>query len=120
MKRNTKTDSYATLDTNVTFTRNVAEPDWTGHPGEPDWQDQFTVAAGITFSRGGEAVLAARLTARQPAILRVRVSEDARKIEPDWRCRSRDGEVFQIREKPRVARDNRGYLEMLVEAGVND
>lgn len=84
-----------------------------------DWQNMFTVSAAIQFSRGGEGVLAARLTARQPAIMTIRNSSQARGILPkDRAVDARTGEVFNIREKPRVSRDNRGFLEMLVEAGV--
>lgn len=100
--------------------RNVAVPDWTGHPGEPNWQDQFTVWGGIQFMRGGEAVIAARLTARQPAIMTVRVSAQTKGILPTDRVKNaRTGELFNIREQPRVSKDNRGFLEVLVEAGAS-
>lgn len=83
------------------------------------WADQFTVWGGIEFRRGGEGVLAARLAARQPAILTVRNSVQARGIlASDRAVNARTGEVFNIRELPREARENRGFLEMLVEAGV--
>lgn len=84
-----------------------------------EWADQLTVWGGIEFRRGGEGVLAARLTARQPALLVIRTSSQGRSILPDDRAvNARTGEVFNIREVPREARDNRGFLEMLVEAGV--
>jgi head-tail adaptor len=84
-----------------------------------EWADQFAMWGGIRFMRGGEGVLAARLTARQPAILTVRNSTVARGIlASDRAVNARTGEVFNIREQPRAARDNRGFLEMLVEAGV--
>lgn len=105
------------LNERVTFTRFVSTTDpYGGQTGV--WQDQFTAAASITWSRGGETVLAGRLQGKQPAILRIRTSAAARGITPDWRVRdARTGEVYNIREVPRVARDSRGYLEMLVEAG---
>lgn len=109
------------LDTRFVIQRDEATPDWSGHPGEPDWQDQFTVWGNITFMRGGEAVIAARLTARQPAILTIRDSAQAKGIKPSDRVKNaRTGEIFNIREQPRVSRDNRGFLEMLVEAGATD
>ncbi|MET3662498.1 head-tail adaptor [Aquamicrobium ahrensii] len=100
----------------------MAEPDWSGHPGEPDWQTFVgPIWAGIQFMRGGEGVLAARLTAKQPAILTIRNSTAARGIKPSDRAKNaRTGEIFNIREKPRVSRENRGFLEMLVEAGASD
>lgn len=104
-----------------TFQKNVAAPDWSGHPPAPEWEDQFTVWGNIQFMRGGESVISARLTARQPAILTIRNSEQARCIEADWRLKdARSGELFNIREKPRASRDNRNFLEVLVEAGASD
>jgi head-tail adaptor len=83
-----------------------------------DWVQQFTVAAGRTFLRGGEAVISARLESRQPAIVRVRNSTNTRQITPDWRAvDERTGEVYNIREIPRETED-RLYLEFLAESGV--
>lgn len=91
-----------------------------GYGGQTEtWTDYLTCAASITFSRGGETVIAARLQAQQPAILRIRTSAAARDIKPtDKAVNARTGEVWNIREYPREARDNRGYLEMLVQSGV--
>lgn len=109
------------LSGRFTIQRDMAEPDWSGHPGEPDWQDQFTVWGGIQFMRGGEAVMSARLTARQPAILTIRNSSQARGILPSDRAKNtRTGELFNIREQPRVSRDNHGFLEVLIESGASD
>lgn len=90
-----------------------------GYGGQTEtWADYLTAPAAITFSRGGEAVIAARLQAQQPAILRIRTSAAARDIKPtDKAVNARTGEVFNIREYPREARDSRGYLEFLVQAG---
>lgn len=106
------------LNERVTFSRFVSTTDqYGGQTGV--WQDQFTAAASITWSRGGETVLAGRLQGKQPAILRIRASAAARGVTPDWRVRdARTGEAFNIRERPRETRDSRGYLEMLIEAGV--
>lgn len=104
-----------------TIQRNTATADWTGHPATPNWQDKFTVWGNIQYMRGGESVMAARLTARQPAILTIRTSSQARGILPTDRVKdARTGEIFNIREQPRVSKDNRGFLEVLVEAGVSD
>lgn len=83
------------------------------------WQVLFIAWGGIRFMRGSEPVVAARLNARQPAILTIRNSEQARSIKASDRAvNARTGEVFNIRELPREARENRGFVEMLVEAGV--
>jgi head-tail adaptor len=103
-----------------TIQRDTATADWTGHPAAPNWQDLFTAWGGIQFMRGGEAVLAARLNARQPAILTIRNSAQARGILPSDRAvNANTGEIFNIRENPREAKDNRDFLEMLVEAGAS-
>ncbi|MCK9551232.1 head-tail adaptor protein [Aquamicrobium sp.] len=108
------------LDQRFTIQRDMAEPDWTGHPGEPDWQTLVgPIWVGIQFMRGGETVIAARLTATQPAILTLRSSPAALGIRPSDRAVSSAGEIFNIREKPRVSRDNPGALEMLVETGAS-
>lgn len=101
-----------------TIRRRRQQDDGHGNTEGP-WEDQFTVWAGILYNRGDEGVLAARLTARQPAIMTVRNSAQARGILPSDRAvDARTGEIYNIREKPRVSRDNRGFLEFLVEAGV--
>lgn len=110
--------SSGSLREKFTIRREVLTDD--GYGGKKrTWQDYLTCAASITYSRGGEAVMAARLTAQQPAILRIRTSALARGILPtDKAVNARTGEQFNIRELPREARDSRGYLEMLVQAGV--
>lgn len=83
------------------------------------WVDQFTVLGSVQFMRGSETVIAARLSARQPAIMTIRNGDQARSILPSDRAKNaRTGEVFNIREQPREARDNSGYIEALIEAGV--
>lgn len=102
-----------------TIKRRRQQDDGHGNTEGP-WEDQFTAWAGIQFMRGSESVLAARLTARQPAIMTLRTSEQARAILPSDRAvNSRTGEIYNIREKPREARESRGFLEMLVEAGAS-
>jgi head-tail adaptor len=79
---------------------------------------QFTVAANRKFLTGGEGVLAARLTARQPAIVTIRNSAAGRGIQAEWQAvDTRDATVYNIREKPKET-DDRHWLEMLVESGV--
>lgn len=102
----------------VTIQKYVGTDDGYGNvTGE--WVDQFTAAANIAYLRGGESVMASRLAAKQPAILTIRTSVQARGVQPDWRAlNARTGEAFQIREKPRETKESRGYLEALCESGV--
>lgn len=82
------------------------------------WETQFTVWARLSFMRGGESVTAARLQSRQPAILRIRNSAQARQITAEWRAvDDRTGVEHAIREDPTETED-RAFLEMLVEKGV--
>ena len=110
--------STGSLRERVTFSAYVRTEDQWGDVTET-WVDQFQAAASIEYMRGSETVIAARLTARQPAILTIRNHTAARGIKPDWRVRNtRTGEEFAIREMPREAKGKPGYLQMMVEAGV--
>jgi head-tail adaptor len=85
-----------------------------------DWFPQFTVAGNRKYIlRGaGEAVIAARLTAKTLATVIVRRSLATQQITADWRAiDTRSGEVFNIREQPQES-DDRGYLSFLCETGV--
>jgi SPP1 family predicted phage head-tail adaptor len=82
------------------------------------WVEQIAgVWAAITFLRGGETVIAARLTGRQPAVVRVRASAATRAITTEWRMRDlRAGTVYAIRSI--IETDNRAYLDLTCESGV--
>lgn len=89
-----------------------------GYGGVTDgFQDQFTLWARRRFLRGSEAVQAARLEGRQPAILTVRRSSQSEQIGTDWRATdTRTGAVFNIRSfEPS---EDHASIDMLVEAGV--
>lgn len=106
------------LDQRITIQRYIGVDDGYGNV-VGSWVDQFTVWGSVQFMRGSETVIAARLSARQPAIMTIRSSEQARSILPSDRAKdARTGELFNIRERPRDARDNSGYMEALIEAGV--
>lgn len=60
--------------------------------------EQFVVAAGFQYLKGGESVLSARLTGTQPVIIRVRKSSQTDQIKTDWRARdARAGTVYNIK-----------------------
>lgn len=83
-----------------------------------DWVFQFEQAACRLFLRGGESVMAARMENRQPVVLTIRKSTQAKAITNDWQARdTRDGRVFNLRENPKES-DDRSHYEMLAEAGV--
>lgn len=64
---------------------------------EGDFEEQFSVAARLRPLRGGESVLASRLSGVQPVIIQVRVSDNTRMITTAWRARDvRRGTLYNI------------------------
>lgn len=98
------------------------------HEGE--FVEIFQCRAGFTYLRGTESVIAARLEGRQPIVVRVRSSTDARQIDHDWRMRDLrdgswagssgeeywDGPVFAVRSV--IPTEDRRWLDITVERGV--
>lgn len=81
------------------------------------WQDQGEVWAGITYLRGGEAVMAGRLSGRQPAVVRLRASALSRSVAPDWRVMH--GTVaYAVRSVNPDPDGDRAWVDLLVEGGV--
>ena len=83
-----------------------------------EWVPQFTEWAGVKYLRGGESVMQARLSSRNPVIITIRNSERARQITSEWQVelRSRSGvnKVYAVKEDPRPEGLD-GFLSMLVE-----
>jgi len=82
---------------------------------EGEFVEQFVVWAGVEAKFGGETVTQARLSGKQPFILTIRQSTNARLITTDWRARDkRTNQIFNIRS---IAdpNDRRAFLELLVE-----
>jgi SPP1 family predicted phage head-tail adaptor len=86
------------------------------------WEEMFTVSANITPRLGGETVEAARLTGRQPVVIRVRQSDHTRQIRTDWRAtNTHNGVAYNIRTAvdPHEGNTEHGkWIDMLAEAGV--
>ena len=113
------------LDKQLQFQRPFEISDGAGNYTN-GWQPEFTQAANIKFLRGGESVMASRLDAKQPAIVTIRASIQAKAITNDWRAVDPRGGVdefgnprvvYQIKELPRES-DDRGFLEVMVMRGV--
>lgn len=77
------------------------------------WLLRFTLAAHVLYLRGSEAVMQARLQSKNPAIITVRHSVQARAITSEWRAEI-GGKTFALKEDPRPSQDRR-LLEMLAE-----
>lgn len=89
---------------------------------EQGWQDRFTVRAQVTPRLGGEAVDAARLSGRQPVIIRVRNSPDTKLIRTDWKATDVDAGIpYNVRSvaDPDLGGPQHGqWLDVLAESGV--
>lgn len=96
----------------VTFQKRGTKRDGFGNH-QDEWEDSFHTWAGFHFMQGGEAVMEARLVAAQTAI--VTIHRTATKIEPHWRILDRTGQVFLIKEKPRLS-DCGHFHRMLVQS----
>lgn len=78
------------------------------------WLLRLTCAAHVTWLRGGETVMAARMQSKNPAIITVRDFTESRAITSEWRVEV-DGRTFEIQEDPRPDQGRR-TLAMLAQA----
>lgn len=101
----------------VAFDKRATVSDGYGNT-EGDFVQQFQCRAGFVWLRGGESVIAARMEGKQPLVVMVRRQPNTELIRPDWRMRDlRDGDkVYAVHAV--AESDDRGYLDVLVEAGV--
>lgn len=108
--------SAGTLIEAVAFDKLTGTPDGSGGEDQ-DWGEQFTTRASFRYLRGGESVIAARLSGTQPVVVRIRAHPASRQITTGWRMRdTRRGTVYNIRTV--VPTDDRQYLELTCESGV--
>lgn len=97
--------------------RPVDTPDDYGNPVTGEFAAQFTRYVEIKPMRGGEDVLAARLTGTQPILIRARYDTQTARITPDWRAVDvRTGTVYAIRTAVDMDR-RRTWIEMMAIAG---
>ena len=108
--------SAGRLDERVLFQAPVSSAD--GQGGTINgWATGFSRWAGYIRLRGGETVLAARLSGVQPTVIRVRADPETLTIDPTWRATDeRTGEVFAIRAV--VLSDDRAFIDVTAESGV--
>ncbi len=79
-----------------------------------DFQEVFREWGSFLYLRGGEGVTESRLASKQPAILTLRSTAQAKTIAPHWRVVA-GGREYEVQEHPRLTED-RMYLEILVES----
>lgn len=102
------------LKERVSFAARVDQDDGAGNT-QSDWVEQFQRAAAFTHLKGGETVMAARLTNKHPMIVRIRSSVASRAVTADWRLTDvRTGKAYAIRDVT-VGRE---WVDLLVEGGV--
>lgn len=82
-----------------------------------EWVQQFEAWGKRVVLRGGEQVMADRLAGREPAIITIRASNQARQVTTDWRCTdTRTGDIFNIRQA--MQGEKRDFIELLCDKGV--
>jgi len=95
---------------------------------EEDFIEVFTTRAALSYREGNEAVIAARLTGKQPAFLTIRAHAKSKQVTTAWICRDvrrstydtatkkMSGHIYNIRA---IAPDgsNRGLLRLSLERG---
>jgi hypothetical protein len=83
---------------------------------EGPWEGQFEVAAKLTYLKGGESVMAARLAGTQPVAITIRDSRAARAVTAGWRARDvRSGREFNITAA--ALSDDRAFILVTATAG---
>lgn len=92
------------------------------------WEQQFDVRAGVIHLRGGEDVMAGRLSGRHTQVVFVRASSLTKQVSTDWRVRDvRSGEfidgiwrgpAFNIRDI--TLTNDVAWLDFLVQSGGAD
>lgn len=85
---------------------------------EGEFVDAFTRWAEIIPLKGGENVLAARLTGVQPVVIRVLRDSETLDIAPDWRATDvNEGTIYALHSVADMEQ-KRQYLTITAEAGV--
>lgn len=91
--------------------------------------EQFTSRADFTYLRGGEAVIAGRLTGKQPVVVRVRRNKKTRRINETWRMRDTNngswdgdsgfeqwtGPLYAVRSV--IVTEDRYFLDIMIQSG---
>lgn len=103
----------------VAFEAPNSQPDGSGGTIEGwDAANAIQAMAHFRYLRGGEAVQAARLEGKQPAVITIHNTLTARSITASWRMRDiASNQIYNIRSNP-IPTDDDIMLEITVESGV--
>ncbi|WP_089177258.1 head-tail adaptor protein [Bosea sp. AS-1] len=112
-----KREGAGALNQVVAFQVRSEADDGYGNPITGEYATQFFEPCRLQPLKGGEPVLAARLTKVQPYVLRVRSSARTRRVGVDWRAvNTRTGAIYNIKTISNI--DERGaYLDMMAVEG---
>lgn len=102
----------------VTFQRRRRTRDDGHGMTEGEWCSIFSVAAGIRPLKGGEDVLAARLTGVQPVIITVGKDRRTEAVTSAWRAVDEAGRVYAITAPPADMEGKGLFLDILASSGV--
>lgn len=106
----------AFLRERIAFDQPIYTPDGSGGRVRT-WAQQFETRAQFIYSRGSEAVDAARLQGRSIYKIKVRSSTASRAVTTDWRMRDIRRETpYNIREVDAIT--DPAWVYLVVEAGV--
>lgn len=97
----------------------------TANPDSPDdygntvdvWLEAFESRAEFIHLRGGESVMAERLTGEHFQIIRVRASTNTLSVAADWRVvDQRNGDIYNVRDV--TVLEDRQWIDLLCQKGV--
>lgn len=103
----------------IAFDRRIVDDDTVGNPlGE--WKEQFRARARVQPLKGGEHVVAGRLSGQQPVVIRVHWTEQADAVTPAWRARNvRTGKTYNITSSADMTERKR-HMDFLAVSGGSD
>lgn len=101
----------------LAFEARPAVDDGMGNEVSGPFTEQFRDHAELHALKGSEAVMASRLSGKQPFLVTVRCHTNTLRINTDWRAvNARSGAVYAITTA--VARPKRDYIDMTCIEGV--
>ncbi|QIG68371.1 head-tail joining protein [Rhizobium phage RHph_Y3_56_1] len=115
----TETRGAGTLREKLLFQCRAIVDDGFGNEQSGDWETKFAAAAELIPLKGGEPVLAARLTGVQPYIIRIRSCTDARAVTSAWRAVDARHQSRSFNITAAVDPDNKNaWLDLMATQGV--
>jgi head-tail adaptor len=107
------------LRNKLNFQRRETIDDGAGNEQSGDFATMFSAEAELIPLKGGEPVLAARLTGTQPYIIRIRSCTTAREVDTSWRIidARNPARIFNITAAVDPSNKN-AWIELMATQGV--